>query len=42
MGVNIIDKFLDALLFADDQVVIALDEHNIKYMMRKLTETCEK
>jgi hypothetical protein len=42
MGVDVNGEYLYSLLFADDQVVIALDEDDSNYMMRKLTETYEK
>ena len=42
MGIKIEERFLHTLLFADDQVVIAGDEFDTQYLMRKLTETFEK
>lgn len=42
MGINIDDETLHTLLFADDQIIIAEDEDDINYTMRKLTETYEK
>ena len=38
MGIPINDKFLYTLLFADDQVVVAMDEQDSSYMIRKLHE----
>jgi len=38
MGIPINDKFLYTLLFADDQVVVAMDEQDSNYMIRKLHE----
>ena len=38
MGIPINDKFLYTLLFADDQVVVAMDEQDSNYMVRKLHE----
>jgi len=38
MGIPINDKFLYTLLFADHQVVIAMDEQDSSYMIRKLHE----
>jgi len=38
MGIPINDKFLYTLLFADDQVVLAMDEQDSNYMIRKLHE----
>jgi len=38
MGIPINDKFLYTLLFADDQLVIAMDEQDSSYMIRKLHE----
>ena len=38
MGIPINDKFLYTLLFADDQVVVAMDEQDSNYMTRKLHE----
>jgi len=42
MRIKIEDDYFHSLLFADDQIVIALDEDDIKYMMRNLTETYER
>jgi len=39
MGLQIDNDYLHTLLFADDQVVLAADEYDIHYMMRKLEET---
>ena len=36
MGIPINDKFLYTLLFADDEVVVAMDEQDSKYMIHKL------
>lgn len=38
MGIQIHDKTLFTLFFADDQVVVAADEMDSNYMMRKLVE----
>src|SRR5215510_6563048 len=38
MGIPINDKFLYTLLFADDQVMVAMDEQDSSYMIRKLHE----
>lgn len=42
MGIPIHDNHIYSLLFADDQVIMAGDEHDIHYMIRKLAETYEK
>lgn len=42
MRIHVRYKFLHTLLFSDDQVVIATDEDDINYVIRKLTETYEK
>lgn len=42
MGIDIGDKCLTTLFFADDQVVIANCEEDIDYMLRKLIEEYEK
>jgi len=36
MGIPINEKFLYTLLFADDEVVVAMDEQDSKYMIHKL------
>jgi hypothetical protein len=41
MGIPIGDECIFSLLFADDQVIMAGDEHDIAYMFRKLAETYE-
>ena len=41
MGIPIRDEYLFTLCFADDQVVIAQDEEDLSYMMRKLKEEYE-
>ena len=38
MGIPINDKFLYTLLFADDQVVLAMHAQDSNYMIRKLHE----
>ena len=38
MGIPINDKFLYTLLFADDQVVVAMGEQDSNYVIRKLRE----
>lgn len=38
MGVKMGEEHIHSLLFADDQVVLAEDEHDAEYMMRKLIE----
>jgi len=38
MGIPMNAKFLYTLLFADDQVVIAMDEQDSSFMIRKLHE----
>lgn len=42
MGVPIDDEYVYSLLFADDQVIMAGDEHDVDYMMRKLADTYEE
>lgn len=42
MGIDIGDKCLTTLFFADDQVIIANCEEDIDYMLRKLIEEYEK
>src|SRR5215510_2607107 len=42
MGIPINDKFLYTLLFADDQVVVAMDEQDSSYMIRILHEQYKK
>lgn len=41
MGLLIGDDYIHSLLFADDQVIMAGDEDDIEYMMRKLVDTYE-
>lgn len=38
MGIQLTDRPLYTLQFADDQVVIANDKYDMEYMMRKLIE----
>src|SRR5215510_10485138 len=40
VGIPINDKFLYTLLFADDQVVVAMDGQDCSYMIRKLHKQC--
>lgn len=39
MGIPIENDYIYSLLFTDDQVILAGDEHDIIYMMRKLVDT---
>lgn len=41
MGIPVNEKHIHSLLFADDQVIMAGDEYDIEYMMRKLADTYE-
>jgi hypothetical protein len=42
MGLNVNETFLHTLLFTDDQILIAADEYDIEYMMRKISETYDR
>lgn len=42
MGIEINDKYLYSLQFADDQVLVAQDKDDMKYMARKIYEEYEK
>ena len=42
MGIPIRDKTLHSLMFADDQLIVAQDEEDITYMLRKLKEEYDK
>lgn len=38
MGLEIDEDLLHTLLFADDQIIMANDDYDIEYMIRKLSE----
>lgn len=42
MGIPIRDKTLHSLMFADDQLIVAQDEEDMIYMLRKLKEEYDK
>jgi hypothetical protein len=42
MGVQLGRDYIQTLLFADDQVVLAEDEEDVEYMLRKLIEEYDK
>ena len=42
MGIPVNDECVYSLLFADDQVIMAGDDHDIEYMIRKLADTYEE
>ena len=42
MGLNINETFLQASLFADDQILMAADEYDIEYMMRTISENYDR
>lgn len=42
MGIEMNNKYIYILQFADDQVVIANDKDDMQYMMRKLIEEYDK
>lgn len=42
MGVQVGERNIQTLLFADDQVILAEDEEDAEYMLRKLVEEYEK
>lgn len=41
MGIQMDEQYLTTLLFTDDQIIIASDEHDTDYIFRKLEEWCE-